>query len=823
VPQIELIRPLKLNPTGGSELVVVNRGSNNVYYGESAVVSSTNKIGTLNVGESLTLKKGFVWVVAERTPVILDLEEYELAGPTTSGGAEEASIEVSGITYASPLGNDSNSGASWATAKKTIQAAHDALPTTGEFLQNGKPVRVGVVELGAATGKDAEHRFLLKSELVRRGKLTFPGGKTYNEVPGKTKLKKEKGKPFVQVNIVGGMTATGTPAKAGAPASSTDIGKLLINPEAPAKTLEAAEILDYWEGEIDKVAISGTKGEGTGHKVLRGEVNPSNGVVCTATTTYYTLSKYVSKNETVLLYMVEPAVKISPGVTIRGKGPMIGVSGVGRKGKHGATVIEDQGTGLTFWIESASPKKPVEGRNTFEDFTLRTPGRPFKKETGWGEYNASLPIWGFYCLNVFGTTFKKLQVYGYTGWGAYIGNNAGAEFYCELCNFTENGNILSKIGPDVDKLLTGNLSSEGGTAIQSLYNNLFLNGFGVGATLSGTHCVGNSFNHAQQSTWNNEGTPQKLSNSGRNVLAASATIPTNIIGGWLEGGTVQVKSVSGYTTLMGVRCQGIKGESSEIGSLPEEGEEEEIEKWSSSEIYNLGDLVEYEKAKPKGSGIYESLQELNENHKPDTSPEWWEELIAAEYAVEGGCVLINCHFRQYQKACAKETGKQGIEWKNCSIGNPNNPKVERIPMIERTGHKYLDVPFLAASGDGSQSAAGKEETEGVTVGTAVHTTSPFPPEEVTLEAVGLESAVYTANEGVDVHLRVGVTFTATSTLVIARYAGEVGNEAWKVTEPTEKPGSAGLRNMRFYVKAGESIKFTTGGGTELGTARIQLH
>jgi hypothetical protein len=87
VPSIELIRPLELSPTGGNELTIVNRGSHAAYYGQTSTVSATNKTGTLNVGESLTLTSGVVWFVAEKTPVILETRESPIV-PAAVLGAE---------------------------------------------------------------------------------------------------------------------------------------------------------------------------------------------------------------------------------------------------------------------------------------------------------------------------------------------------------------------------------------------------------------------------------------------------------------------------------------------------------------------------------------------------------------------------------------------------------------------------------------------------------------------------------------------------------------------------------------------------------------
>ncbi len=83
MPQIEVIRPLKLQPTGGQELIASNRGSNTVFYGPTSLVSATNKTGSLLPGEALFILYGFfVWVVNEPTPTgvlqqpaIMDLRE----------------------------------------------------------------------------------------------------------------------------------------------------------------------------------------------------------------------------------------------------------------------------------------------------------------------------------------------------------------------------------------------------------------------------------------------------------------------------------------------------------------------------------------------------------------------------------------------------------------------------------------------------------------------------------------------------------------------------------------------------------------------------
>ncbi len=103
MPSIELIRPLELSPTGGSELTIENRGSATVYYGRTSTVGPSNNIGTLKENEKLVLTKGFVWVVAESTneelgperkqlPVILDLREKEIE-PAGGGGITVKEVE----------------------------------------------------------------------------------------------------------------------------------------------------------------------------------------------------------------------------------------------------------------------------------------------------------------------------------------------------------------------------------------------------------------------------------------------------------------------------------------------------------------------------------------------------------------------------------------------------------------------------------------------------------------------------------------------------------------------------------------------------------
>jgi hypothetical protein len=102
MPQVELIRPIEVGPTGGSELTISNLGSQNAFYGTSATVSSTNKTGTLSVGESLTLAKGTVWLVAETTPVILNLRE-QAGASLPSGGAILGTDGTVGGPGGSPL------------------------------------------------------------------------------------------------------------------------------------------------------------------------------------------------------------------------------------------------------------------------------------------------------------------------------------------------------------------------------------------------------------------------------------------------------------------------------------------------------------------------------------------------------------------------------------------------------------------------------------------------------------------------------------------------------------------------------------------------
>jgi hypothetical protein len=86
--QVELVRPLEVSAPGTSELKISNRGSNSIYYGDNAQVSSTNKTGTLGVGESLTITRSTVWLKAEAVPAIVDFEEKE------TGGVGSGSISV---------------------------------------------------------------------------------------------------------------------------------------------------------------------------------------------------------------------------------------------------------------------------------------------------------------------------------------------------------------------------------------------------------------------------------------------------------------------------------------------------------------------------------------------------------------------------------------------------------------------------------------------------------------------------------------------------------------------------------------------------------
>ena len=106
MPQVEVIRPLKLSPTGGQLLTIENRGSGNLYYGRDANVSVSNRVGTLVEGETLTLTRGFVWVVNEpaegqtvQKPVIVDLREV----------ASSESV-VAGVVLNSPYGAGTSSG-----------------------------------------------------------------------------------------------------------------------------------------------------------------------------------------------------------------------------------------------------------------------------------------------------------------------------------------------------------------------------------------------------------------------------------------------------------------------------------------------------------------------------------------------------------------------------------------------------------------------------------------------------------------------------------------------------------------------------------------
>ncbi len=102
MPQIEVIRPLKLQPTGGEELTVANRGSNTIFYGRTSLVSATNNIGELHPGEAITIGYGFfVWVVNKpavegvlQQPAIVDLREsgIRISEETGASGFPESGL-----------------------------------------------------------------------------------------------------------------------------------------------------------------------------------------------------------------------------------------------------------------------------------------------------------------------------------------------------------------------------------------------------------------------------------------------------------------------------------------------------------------------------------------------------------------------------------------------------------------------------------------------------------------------------------------------------------------------------------------------------------
>lgn len=94
MPAVEVIRPLKVNAPGASELKISNRGPETIYYGQTSSVSSTNNTGTLAQGEALTISGPLpVWLInkaatggEKQKTAIVDFEEKE-TGLTSSTGS----------------------------------------------------------------------------------------------------------------------------------------------------------------------------------------------------------------------------------------------------------------------------------------------------------------------------------------------------------------------------------------------------------------------------------------------------------------------------------------------------------------------------------------------------------------------------------------------------------------------------------------------------------------------------------------------------------------------------------------------------------------
>ncbi len=173
MPQIELIRPLRLSPAGGSELTIVNRGTGTVFYGQEPTVSSTNKTGSIAEAASLTLKSGYVWVVAEKSAagekqqsVILDLREKQIAA---SGGTGESYAAGEGLA---------EEGSAPVTFKikalgVTTAMLESEAVTAAEL--NAKSVTTEKIETGAVTaaklGTESVETGKIKSEAVTEAKI----------------------------------------------------------------------------------------------------------------------------------------------------------------------------------------------------------------------------------------------------------------------------------------------------------------------------------------------------------------------------------------------------------------------------------------------------------------------------------------------------------------------------------------------------------------------------------------------------------------------------------------------------------------------------
>lgn len=706
-----------------------------------------------------------------------------ILSPVTAGLIHEVasggtSPHETATTYAHPLGDDEADGSSWATAKRTINAAKEALPTDGEVLPSGELNRVGVINLGYAPGTEANPAFEVESKITAEPQCKFIGkSNPYQEerIPGSGKWKKQKGSPYVELQA-----GTG---------SAADVGKLLVNPRAPHKPLEAAEITDYWEGELDA----------RGHKVAKAGTGKR----------FYTLSKnvvkQVTKGESVfVMLVVKPAIKLGAGVSLIGRGMTAGPKG--RKERRAATCIVDKGNGMTIHIASGTPKKPTETRTRISDLSVK-PAKPrlYRKEkieeAGQvlaGEYDSTLPLWGIYWNNTFGVMLERLEVLGYMGWNIWAGNNGGVE--CEIRSVMchEGGNIAGKIGSE-GGFLTGCLYIGTGLNVASIINCNFLNGYGTCASVNGAHMMGNTFNHARSSFW--EG--KEINESGWNLLTGGGKVPSNLVGGWMEGGVNgQIRS-GGYLTCVGVHFQGIGGE--EISNSELEGEEEtgEIEAWSNTEQYEAGDVVE------RSNKYWEAL-EPNEGVEPGTNPEVWEELAPALYSISGGGIFIACSFKTIKKACIKEAGSGVIRWINCKIGGIKRLKSKGAVFIERSG-KAPNVPLF--SGWGMGSCGGREEEGGELVGANVYYSQPVAPEEL---PTGGTAATYSNANGQDVLYEIPVTYEAGGELKREHSAGELWSQSF-----TPEKGPAGLTVTRvFQIKGGETLALT-GASIKLGKAIVR--
>ncbi len=163
MPALESKRPLELVAPGGTKLKISNRGTGTAFYGETPSVSSTNKTGSVAQGESLTISgPSPIYLVAEKTPVILDLEETSIV---------EAKIaEASSSFYnLGNYGTTSNASAAFTAVLAAIAAG-------------GEGGAQAVIGVPAGVWKLSEGIFTSKANLEIVG---LGGASGYSEARGK--------------------------------------------------------------------------------------------------------------------------------------------------------------------------------------------------------------------------------------------------------------------------------------------------------------------------------------------------------------------------------------------------------------------------------------------------------------------------------------------------------------------------------------------------------------------------------------------------------------------------------------------------------------